>query len=468
MIFRTIAILIIICLLFATSASISLAHVWQIEPVADNSGIGCDCDLEIDAVGGLHVGFNTEYNDGECVDYACKTSDDDSWIIDNYDCVPIWFIGHNSEIALTSTGQFGAVYDQIENIPPPKTRDDYVNVINYASYDGGSWSIEQVTDDGEDLAGSISLAYDNSNVPHLFYGEQDNGTCRIFHRWKQDSEWQIELIDSNDAQDVHGLIDDSDVKHIAYYHNNHRTLKYGVNSGSGWQLTTIESPGATCSGLDMVLDENGIPHVVFRGPGWLLRHGWFDGENWQVETIYDDALGFPSIAIDPSGTIHVCYSIFSESTDRPLAYSSNDGSGWVTEVVDQEVSCWNTAMDIDPSGLPHIIYLDNSTERTMHAWARDLAAIDGDPCESAVPSLYLKSAYPNPSDGSTTIEFQLPMATSANLSLLDVTGRLIETRNLGALAYGRHVIELNDLPRGVVFYRLETGTQTATRKLIVR
>ncbi|TAK33934.1 MAG: HYR domain-containing protein [Saprospiraceae bacterium] len=74
---------------------------------------------------------------------------------------------------------------------------------------------------------------------------------------------------------------------------------------------------------------------------------------------------------------------------------------------------------------------------------------------------------PNPFSESTSIGFNLPEASTATLSVFDVAGKLVKSMsgNFGK-GYQEFSIAKGDLPnRGVFYYRLETPTNTATRKM---
>ncbi|MFT4761920.1 MAG: endo-1,4-beta-xylanase, partial [Saprospiraceae bacterium] len=75
---------------------------------------------------------------------------------------------------------------------------------------------------------------------------------------------------------------------------------------------------------------------------------------------------------------------------------------------------------------------------------------------------------PNPFREMTTIGFHLPEATNATLTIFDVTGKTLKTI---AADYdkGYHQIDISksDLSQiGVLYYRLETSSQTATKKML--
>jgi len=83
-------------------------------------------------------------------------------------------------------------------------------------------------------------------------------------------------------------------------------------------------------------------------------------------------------------------------------------------------------------------------------------------------SFVLHQNYPNPFNPTTTILFNLSSRTSAQLDIFDITGRTVESRDLGVLSSGDHAIEFDatGLASGVYFYRLTTDSGIQSRKMI--
>lgn len=76
---------------------------------------------------------------------------------------------------------------------------------------------------------------------------------------------------------------------------------------------------------------------------------------------------------------------------------------------------------------------------------------------------------PNPFSNSTVISFNLPERSEVSLSIMDVTGRIIMSTN-GVYDRGLNNIEIssNDLrSNGILYYRLDAGKHTATKKMII-
>lgn len=82
--------------------------------------------------------------------------------------------------------------------------------------------------------------------------------------------------------------------------------------------------------------------------------------------------------------------------------------------------------------------------------------------------LMLGDAYPNPSGGTTTVNYNLPESGEVNLVLRDVLGNEIQTQT-GAQQQGLNTwtIDVSNLANGVYFYTLQFGDVAITKRLVV-
>ncbi len=86
--------------------------------------------------------------------------------------------------------------------------------------------------------------------------------------------------------------------------------------------------------------------------------------------------------------------------------------------------------------------------------------------DSASFTLYQNT--PNPFQGTTTIAFELPFDGPATLSIHDVTGRTVKTLNVsGQKGYNSLQLDVNELSTGVMYYTLQAGVHTATKKMVI-
>ena len=87
-----------------------------------------------------------------------------------------------------------------------------------------------------------------------------------------------------------------------------------------------------------------------------------------------------------------------------------------------------------------------------------------------VPEFALAGLRPNPAQGSLSVAFSLPDGSSARLELLDLAGRSVIIRDVGALGRGAHVIEMGrgqTVAPGVYFLRLSGPNGSLTTRAVV-
>ena len=82
--------------------------------------------------------------------------------------------------------------------------------------------------------------------------------------------------------------------------------------------------------------------------------------------------------------------------------------------------------------------------------------------------LGLEGAWPNPVAGRMRLTFSLPSSTPATLTLYDVAGRMVATREVGASGLGRHLVEwssLDKLGSGTYLLKLSQDGRSVTSKV---
>ncbi len=103
-------------------------------------------------------------------------------------------------------------------------------------------------------------------------------------------------------------------------------------------------------------------------------------------------------------------------------------------------------------------------------WEIDAAPSNVEISINTIPTGYsLSQNFPNPFNSSTSISFGLQTKSYVSLKVFDVIGREMATLVSEELPQGKHSVLWNamDMPSGVYIYRLQAGSFTATKKLIL-
>jgi hypothetical protein len=200
--------------------------------------------------------------------------------------------------------------------------------------------------------------------------------------------------------------------------------------------------------------------------------------------------------------------VCTSSGDQNSPYITSDGSGaavitWVHEIDISHSDIY--ARVVDSGGTPQggvsgtalctatgIQYITriaaDGTGGAFVSWTDNRSGTDADIYASRIcfngatgietPGLsrgdHLGQNYPNPFNPSTTVRFSLPQAQFVNLSVYSVNGRLIATLVNESRPAGPQEISWDgrdDLGRevslGVYFYRIESGTISETKKMVL-
>ncbi len=105
-----------------------------------------------------------------------------------------------------------------------------------------------------------------------------------------------------------------------------------------------------------------------------------------------------------------------------------------------------------------ILYFDSITSVVNHS-------VSAHPPET----FFLYQNYPNPFNPNTVIKYQLPVNSFVTLKVYDVLGRQLQTLVNERQTAGSHNVTFNasKLPSGIYFYRLQAGTFTQVKKMIL-
>lgn len=267
-------------------------------------------------------------------------------------------------------------------------------------------------------------------------------------------------------------------RHVVYNGNSCQPIgRYfrhhlGVTAGAG---TTIDNGFDGRS--DLVIDGQGVLHVAGTKPsGELVYTKSSDsGATWTpLAVIATDAWGGaePSISAGVTGELTIAYWA---SDRRRLLVRRSFPSGWnpTTAATLGADAVGAPKLAHDRLGRAAVFYFDPATKSFYHASSPDYVDVPGGtPSDRGrMASLALGRVRPNPSTGDAfEVEFTLPSAAHAALALLDLSGRTVLVREVGALGAGPHRLRLareRSLAPGVYFLRLSQSGHTVTSRVSV-
>ncbi len=77
--------------------------------------------------------------------------------------------------------------------------------------------------------------------------------------------------------------------------------------------------------------------------------------------------------------------------------------------------------------------------------------------------------YPNPTNDNSIIEISLVESENIQLSVIDVTGRIVDAKQLGKMQAGTHrfTYDVSNLANGIYYYQISTGSKKETVKFTV-
>jgi hypothetical protein len=195
---------------------------------------------------------------------------------------------------------------------------------------------------------------------------------------------------------------------------------------------------------------------IFAGTGANgIHRSTNGGNNWSQVGLSGMFVG--SIAINSQG--HIFAGTFSDgvfkSTDNGQTW--NDfSSGLTTRRVD--------ALVIDGAGFIYAGSYEGGVFKSL-----EITTSVKDLKSNHLLSFALYQNYPNPFNPITLISFTLPSASVVSLNIFDILGREVATvvsEKLSAGSYSRQWNAAN-MPSGIYFCRLQAGSLTQTKKLIL-
>lgn len=167
---------------------------------------------------------------------------------------------------------------------------------------------------------------------------------------------------------------------------------------------------------------------------------------------------------DPNAPTTVLVSLQNVAGDVILEMSAQTSvsSAWQTLVYDP-----SSVADADDIG--QFVILFDPESGTSDEYFFDNFTADVISSVDALPSVTSFNAFPNPSQGQTTFEYQLVNAAKVAYTIFDLTGKVVDQQVLGQQPAGKNTIvwNANGMSNGLYFYQFSIDNQVASGKLML-
>jgi len=170
------------------------------------------------------------------------------------------------------------------------------------------------------------------------------------------------------------------------------------------------------------------------------------------------------IAITPSDQFN--RTIYATSAEKVVKRSFDDGGTWENFGSPLNMTTSQIAVTEDE---PYVVFLGIVNEDLTSGKLLKSELING---INDSQSFQRMKCYPNPASGETMLEFAVQKPGSIILTVFDILGNTVNSRNLGEFSPGRQVVKIpltgNLAVTGLYFCRLQSGEETCTVKLAVK
>ena len=300
-------------------------YSWDISTVDER---GAKPSIAIDAQDVPHIAYMLEAMPG-FVKHAVP--DGDTW-----------------SISIVSTGYFYGPFDiQVDDQEVTHIAWHNHDTENeaYAVLVDGEWVVHDVDHPGHD-GWDNTLAIDSTGRPHTasIDPSQFGSESGVEYATFDGQSWNVEEVGSGPVPYEFGtgiVLDAEDRPRVVWFDGSTKDLKYAIKEGNTWSITTIDSEGDVGRFPSLLLDGQGNPAVTYYeqitpSRGYIKFARW-DGSRWNTQRI--DTL--ESVFLGHFGARRNSALVLDKNDNPVVAYSDEqvvklawwDGSQWNVETV---------------------------------------------------------------------------------------------------------------------------------------
>lgn len=343
-----------------------------------------------------------------------------------------------------------------------------VQAVNFTYSSGGGWYSGNVVEEWSDWGYHMNWisgqpdGTDVLNLGHMYFqnswevGYQTSFGLQAmgdflwgdgFYDFYNYIEQNIEVIDGVRGDvDGDGTVSANDVNLLQQYCLNHsprewRWDNFGINVGRG--LVLFSEPNLRDAFLINVwLQDPNDPLVVGRGINQSMSETAYGNSSVQPAP-YSTSLVGNELTVSTDGQEVIVFGTLPDGTPWQNTARANNGSATFQVPTDLQ------NMQVEAVTLENATAVNTPVNPT---------------------NFNLGQNYPNPFNPSTTIDFNLTLASQTSLKVYDLNGQLVTTLADGPMSAGQHSVQFDasHLASGIYIYTLDVSGQTESRKMILQ
>jgi hypothetical protein len=470
---------------------------WEKSEVDYDGDVGEWTSLKLDSDDNPHISYCDNTN--ESLKYA-------------YSDGAIW------QLSTVDTQGWVGQYDSLDLDTNDRPHISYHNlsddVLMYAYFDGSIWQISVVDSSGE-MGWDTCIKVDSQHHPHISY--LGYNTADLKYAYFNGTSWEITTIDSlgNVGRFNSLALDSLGNPHISYIDITNANLKYAYFDGLTWQVSVVESIGSGILALNtaIALDSENNPHIAYYyPPATGLKYAYYNGSAWQMHLIDSPHVGSSlSMVLDSSDNPHISY-YDSANIDLKYAHYVSYPGAELTNFSAQTkpngtiMLVWQISNTDETDIVGFNLYRATQEKKLKKDWTKlnyfpirganpyqfqdlsvksgevykyKLSVLTADGKEEIIGTTQgttrdipfeftLDSVYPNPAKSMLTCSFTIPHPTQVNLSLHDLSGRLVLVKNCIVHSGEQEIaLGLDTLANGVYCLSASDNTTTVHKRIVI-
>ena len=338
-------------------------------------------------------------------------------------------------------------------------------------------SVQQTSDEGFIITGSISIAGDWSDV-YLIKTDVSGDTLwtKTFGGTLGDEGNSVQKT-TDGGYIISGLTGYRCCGRIPNMAGDIWLIKTAANGDTLWTKTYNRYGSDHANFIQQTLDGGyiltGISDIGWWSGIWLIKTD-VNGDTLWTKTFSESSISGNSIHQTSDGGYIITGQTepIENNQDVVLIKTDENGDAMWTKILDR--SNWDHGRSVQQTsdGGYIVCGFTSSLDENADIWlikiAPDVTSIGGNP-HSFINGFQLQQNYPNPFNPSTTIEFTLPKSEYVELKVYNILGKEVTTLVSKRLNQGNHtyIFDGKNLASGIYYYQLVAGDFREVKKMIL-